>query len=125
MSGGNVFPHLCAPTEEDYLGAVRADILELSKHHTHSTLAQRVGVSAKTIHHAQERKTSLKGWVIQRLEFEFPGSMKNVRALSGGGRKSDPLALADAIKPHLDAIVEAVADQARSRLADEATRGIQ
>lgn len=121
MSSGNVFPHLCAPTEEDFLGAVRADILELSTHHTHRTIAQRVGVSPKTIHNAQERKTSLRGWVIQRLRFEFPGSMKNVMALSGGQR-SDPLDFADTIKPHLDAMVEAIADLAKSRLAQEATR---
>jgi hypothetical protein len=97
------------------------DILELSKHHTHRTIAQRVGVSPRTIHHAQERKTALKGWVIQRLEFEFPGSMKNVRALSGGTR-NDPLDFAATIKPHLDAMIEAVSELARSRLADEATR---
>lgn len=121
MRHGNVFPHLCAPTEEDYLGAVRADILELSKHHTQKTIAQRVGVSAKTIHNAQERKTALQGWVIQRLEFEFPGSMSNVRSLSGGAR-NDPLDFAATIKPHLDAMVEAVAELARSRLSEEATR---
>ena len=121
MSAGNVFPQLCAPTEEDYLGAVRADILELSKHHTQKTIAQRVGVSAKTIHNAQERKTALQGWVIPRLEFEFPGSMKNVRALSGGAR-NDPLDFAATIKPHLDAMVEAVAELARNRLNEEATR---
>jgi hypothetical protein len=97
------------------------DILELSKHHTHRTIAQRVGVSSRTIHHAQERKTALKGWVIQRLEFEFPGSMKNVRALSGGTR-SDPLDFAATIKPHLDAMLDAVAELARSRLSEEATR---
>lgn len=121
MRERNVFPHLCAPTEEDYLGAVRADILELSLHHTHKTIAQRVGVTPKTIHHAQERKTALKGWVIQRLEFEFPGSMKNVQALSGG-RRSDALEFAATIKPHLDAICEAVGDLSRDRLAEEATR---
>jgi hypothetical protein len=121
MRAGNVFPHLCAPTEEDYLGAVRADILELSRHHTHKTIAQRVGVSPKTIHHAQERKTALRGWVIQRLEFEFPGCMKNVRALSGG-TKNDSLDFAATIKPHLDAMVEAVSELARSRLSEEATR---
>lgn len=122
MREGNVFPHLCAPTEEDYIGAVRADILELSKHHTHKTLGQRAGVTAKTIHNAQEKKSALKGWVIQRLEFEFPGSMKNVRALSGG-TKSDSLDFAATIKPHLDAMCEAVADLARSRLSEERTRG--
>jgi hypothetical protein len=121
MRAGNVFPHLCAPTEEDYLGAVRADILELSKHHTHKTIAQRVGVTPKTIHHAQERKTALRGWVIQRLEFEFPGSMKHVQSLSGG-KRNDSLDFAATIKPHLDAMVEAVSELARSRLAEEATR---
>lgn len=121
MREGNVFPHLCAPTEEDYLGAVRADILELSKHHSQRTIAQRVGVTPKTIHHAQERKTALKGWVIQRLEFEFPGSMRNVRALSGG-TKSDPLDFAAIIKPHLDAMVDACAELANNRLNQEATR---
>lgn len=117
----NVFPHLCAPTEEDYLGAVRADILELSKQHTQKTIAQRVGVSPKTIHNAQERKSALQGWVIQRLEFEFPGCMKNVRALSGGTR-NDSLDFAATIKPHLDAMCEAVAELASNRLAEEATR---
>ena len=121
MRAGNVFPQLCAPTEEDYLGAVRLDILELSRHHTHKVIAQRVGVTPKTIHHAQERKTALRGWVIQRLEFEFPGSMRNVRALSGGTR-NDSLDFAATIKPHLDAMVDAVAELAKSRLAEEATR---
>ena len=121
MRHGNVFPQLCAPTEEDYLGAVRADILELSRHHTHKTIAQRVGVSPKTIHNAQERKAALMGWVIQRLEFEFPGSMRSVRALSGGTR-NDSLDFAATIKPHLDAMVEAVAELARNRLNEEATR---
>ena len=122
MSAPNVFPHLCAPTEEDYLGAVRLDILELSKHHSQKTIAQRAGVDAKTIHNAQERKAALKSWVIQRLQFEFPGSMRNVRALSGGTR-SDPLDFAATIKPHLDAMVDAVAELARNRLSEEATRG--
>jgi hypothetical protein len=122
MREGNVFPHLCAPTEEDYLGAVRADVLELSKHHTHKTIGQRAGVSPKTIHNAQEMKAALKGWVVQRLEFEFPGSMKHVRALSGGTR-NDSLDFAATIKPHLDAMVEAVAELAASRLSEEATRG--
>jgi hypothetical protein len=121
MREGNVFPHLCAPTEEDWLGAVRVDILELSRHHTHRTIAQRVGVTPKTIHNAQERKSALKGWVIQRLEYEFPGSMKQVRALSGGTR-NDSLDFAATIKPHLDAMVDAVAELARSRLNQEATR---
>jgi hypothetical protein len=59
--------------------------------------------------------------VIQRLEYEFPGSMKQVRALSGGTR-NDSLDFAATIKPHLDAMVDAVAELARSRLNQEATR---
>jgi hypothetical protein len=47
--------------------------------------------------------------------------MKNVCALSGGTR-NDPLDFAATIKPHLDAMVDAVAELARNRLNEEATR---
>ena len=125
MSGGNVFRQLYAPTEADYVAAVRKVVLALSQHHTHKTIAQRLGISAKTVHNAQEGKTVLDGWVIPRIAWEFgPEAVKPVRDLGGGEIDRAP-ALTDALRPHVEALAFILDEQSRSRLTADATRGLQ
>jgi hypothetical protein len=122
-SPANRLPQLYSPTETDYVAAVRADILNLSRHHTQKEIAQRVGVHPRTIHNAQEGKTALEGWVIPRLEWEFgPEATKNIRALGGGNRNRDPEVM-DALRPHVEAIHNILAEATESMLAREASRG--
>lgn len=123
MNRDNVFPQMCAPTEADYIAALRLDVLQLVQHHTQKYIAQRVGVSAKSIHNAQEGKGAADGWMIARLEWEFgPEAVKHSRALGGGNRNREPEVM-DALRPHVEAIHTILAEATESRLSREATRG--
>lgn len=122
MNDGNGCRRLYAPTEEDYLIAVREIILDLCKKgFTHKQIAQRIGVSAKTIGNAQEKKAALKGWAIARIEFEFGSDIAEPFIALGGGRNAEP-ALTDEIRPHVHAIATAIAERDRERMKARAVR---
>ena len=124
MNASSVFHRLCSPTETDYISALRKDLLGLVQHHTQKEIAQGVGVTPRTIHNALEGKTALEGWVIPRLEWEFgPEAVKHSRDLGGGNRNREP-EIADAIRPHVEAIMGVLAEEARDRLAGGASRKV-
>lgn len=115
MNEGNVCRRLYAPTEEDYLIAVREIILDLCKKgYTHKQIAQRIGVSAKTIGNAQEKKAALKGWAIARIEYEFGSEIAEPFIALGGGR-SIQIDLVDELRPHVQAIAATIAERDREK----------
>jgi hypothetical protein len=91
MSDSQVFGRMFAPTEKDFLEAVRVIILGLQKKgHTQKYIAQRLGCSAKTIHHAQEMRHNLSGWILARIRFEFGDEAVAPFDALGGGPVTRP-----------------------------------
>lgn len=116
----NVLRQLYAPTEADYVAAVRKMMLGLAQHHTQKTIAQRIGVNPKTVHNAIEGKCAIEGWVIPRIEWEFGvEATKAIRDLGGGHRDPD---IADDLRPHVEALQAILDQRAESRLQAEASR---
>lgn len=123
METGKVLPRLYAPVERDYDEAVRDVILGLGRMgFKHKEIAQRIGVTPKTVGNAQEMKHSLAGWCVARIEYEFgPEAVKPIIALGGGGRAAPIDPLGDSIREHVKALGEALAADDAARL--ERARG--